>query len=185
MALIAMLMLLVVLVLVSGQDARAEENTIVGTWFLEEVGVDCTTGVVTQTDDFPIFKDLRTFIPRGTLIQTNGTFSFRSPAHGIWQRTTGQHYITKYTSFAFDADKNSAGFGTPNLRREVEEHFELSKDSNILTGTISIKFFQSGLEFCSDRVQEQDCGIGQKREDKLINTGCAIAKGVRLSFSEE
>jgi hypothetical protein len=49
MALTAMLMLLVVLV--CGQDARAAEDIIIGTWNLKAVQVDCDTGVVTQPPD--------------------------------------------------------------------------------------------------------------------------------------
>jgi len=75
MALTAMLTLLVVPVLVYGDDARRGADPIVGTWRLEAVGIlpvdpppqssdecdiNAQPGPPGQPDFLPVFKDLRT-----------------------------------------------------------------------------------------------------------------------------
>jgi hypothetical protein len=159
MALTAMLTLLVVQVLVFGQDARAQEKTIVGTWILRGERVDCATGQ--PTNDTPVFNDQRTYIAGGTIIQTTETllqtnvitFS-RTPCHGIWKQETVQRYEVFHRCILYNGD-NPAG------HQEVTEHTTLSTDANTLTADASVEifdvngnlFFTSCASYAAQRLQ--------------------------------
>lgn len=142
MGLTAMLTLLVVQVLVFGQDASADRKTIVGAWQNQATLVDCTTGApILFNNCKQILDDVRIFNKEGTLTQIQALDFYRSPSHGIWERgcdshePKGQSFSTRHINFRFTPDGQPAG------RAEVKECIVLSHDGDSYTATGTVEAF--------------------------------------------
>lgn len=81
--------------------------TIVGTWQVEVTirtdGPDCTTQPEVPFGPNP-FPALNTFNVGGTMTETGSRSppSRRGPGHGVWERTGGHNFETRYTFQSYD-----------------------------------------------------------------------------------
>ena len=151
MAFPSILTLLVLQLLVFGQDTSASGPTLVGTWSLELTSRDCDTGVpIGSTTN----RALHTYLPSGSLVGSTNITAFRSPSYGIWKRTDRQHFLAIFTNFSFNAAD-----GTPTGRAEVTERITLGADLDHFTATAEVKVFNINDIFlftiCVDETAER------------------------------
>jgi hypothetical protein len=150
-----MLTLLVVQVLVCGQDASARENTLIGTWLLELTVRDCQTGEPLGT---PTNQALHTYLPGGSMMGSTNVTALRSPSYGIWKRTDKQHFLATFINFSFNADSTPAG------RAEVTERIDFGEDPHTFTATSFVEIFNV--------------------DDHMITTICVGETAQRFAFDQ-
>jgi len=137
-ALAVILTLTIAPLTVFGQDKtdkslRDVGNTIEGVWRNQVTVKDCQSGAVLVT-----FPGLLNYHQGGTMSETGGTNpALRSPGYGVWTRTGGRTYESKFTFFTFDPD------GTLNGSQKVNQNIVISRDGNRLTDNATAEIFNA------------------------------------------
>ena len=92
---------------VSGQDNNGHEPSLVGVWLTQVTRRNCDTGEPLSTSRVQL-----TFAHGGTLLETIGPTTLRSPGNGIWRHEQGwNEYSYALRFMRFDAGGVFIGSG--------------------------------------------------------------------------
>ena len=96
-----------------GQEPNGR-NRLIGTW---DVTVTRESAPPGQPLSFPA---LFSFLPGGVTLETgSASLWYRSPGHGVWDRTRGREYIATFMFFRFSPDGQYLGTQLGTLTIEL------------------------------------------------------------------
>jgi hypothetical protein len=115
----------------TGQDALPE--SLSGTWTGDVALTDCATGAVLPVPRNP-FKNVNTYLPNGSLLETGGRFPNRSPGHGVWERTGHNTFRSRLMFFRYAPDDTYIG-----TQEVVRTHNLLSRDEHTTEAQVTLR----------------------------------------------
>ena len=109
---------------VSGQDSNGSKK-LIGTWNVTVTRAQAPPG---QPLSFPV---VYSFLSGGIMLETGSASLFRTPGHGVWDRTSAHGYTAELMFFRFSPDGQYIG------PQHVTLNIELAAGGNELTATIA------------------------------------------------
>ena len=117
---------------VSGQSDEGHEPSIVGVWVTHVTRRNCETGEPIAAPG----NSQNTFAKGGTLLETIGPSSIRSPGNGIWKREAGlNEYSIALRFMRYDAAGSFVGSGVVRAAITLDEtgdHYTSTATNDVL-----------------------------------------------------
>jgi hypothetical protein len=130
---VVILMISVVPVIAQSVTAQSEapERSLVGVWVTEVTRRNCETGEPIGTS-----RPQLTFAEGGTLLETIGPSTIRSPGNGIWKREHGwNEYSSALRFMRYDAAGSFIGSGVVRVAITLDEtgnHYTSTATNDVL-----------------------------------------------------
>jgi hypothetical protein len=136
---------------VFGQDSNGKK--LIGTWNVTVTRAQAPPG---QPLSFPV---LYSFLSGGIMLETGSTSPFRSPGHGVWDRTGPGSYTAELMFFRFGPDGQYLG------PQHVTLNVTLASGGDEFTATIAFDVIDTA--------------------GNVVASGAATAAGQRMALSAQ